>query len=92
MKKKKSPYPKSFAKRLTWRIMLTLLVVMGITSVAITVTGEFVSKILCTEICMELLKSKHGKVRRVLSDVYVAAVNRVPEIEAGRALTGRSFA
>ena len=81
MKKKKSPYPKSFAKRLTWRIMLTLLVVMGITSVAITVTGEFVSKILCTEICMELLKSKHGKVRRVLSDVYVAAVNRVPEIE-----------
>ena len=51
MKKKKAPYPKSFAKRLTWRIMLTLLVVMGFTSIAITMTSESVSKLFCTEIC-----------------------------------------
>ena len=81
MKKKKAPYPKSFAKRLTWRIMLTLLVVMGFTSIAITMTSESVSKLFCTEICTDILKSKHGKVRRILSDVYVASVNRVPEIE-----------
>ncbi len=78
---KKKPYPHSFAKRLTWRIMLTLLVVMGITSAMIfgsaMVTIYAESNVYCTR----LLKNKNKEVRQILSDIYVASTNTIPTIE-----------
>lgn len=80
-KKEKNPYPRSFASRLTWRIMLTLLIVMGITSYFIFVTTWSVVVAESEAYCMEMLKSRNEKIRRLLSDVYVASVNTLPDIE-----------
>ena len=38
-RKSSNPYPKSFGKRLTWRIMLVLFVVMGIPAVIVSYAG-----------------------------------------------------
>ena len=42
-KKNQKPYPRSFAKRLTWRIMLTLFIVMGIISAIIVLIGWMIT-------------------------------------------------
>ena len=54
-KKKKNPYPRSFAKRLTWYIMLTLLVIMGFTSYLIYKLSTAFVLAEAEAICMELL-------------------------------------
>ena len=84
MKKKKktnNPYPRSFAGRLTWRIMLTLLVVMGFTSYLIYAASSSSMEEVTVQYCQEMLNSRCGKIQRALSDIYVASVNTVPDIE-----------
>ncbi len=79
MKKRKKM--RTFAKRLTGRIMIVLLVVMGPASF---ILYEMTSSVVEEEE-MDLYESKLNvsvqKVRRVLSDVYVATRNQVPMIE-----------
>ena len=89
MKKRKEM--RSFAKRLTGRIMLVLLIVMGLASF---VLYEMTSG-LVEEEEMDLYESKLDvsvqKVRRVISDVYVATSNLVPLIEESLDQPDRMF-
>ena len=82
---------RSFAKRLTGRIMLVLLIVMGLASF---VLYEMTSG-LVEEEEMDLYESKLDvsvqKVRRVISDVYVASSNLVPLIEESLDQPDRMF-
>ncbi len=81
-KKEKEGYPRSFAKRLTWRIMLMQLIVMGGISLLI-----FLSAMLAITVSYELfipqvIATKAESVGNKLSEVSVAAINTVPDIEA----------
>ena len=81
MKKKKKRKLRSFAKRLTWGIAITQLVVMGLSSYLIYeltvgfVQGEEI------DLYKGYLKIAHQDIRRVLSDVSVGTINSVSEIE-----------
>ena len=80
-KKDRGPYPKTFAKRLTWRIMVTLFCVMSVVSLiifGIAWAMVYAQAYLLTD---RVLESKRMKIERVLSETYVAAVNTVPDIE-----------
>ena len=80
-KKDRGPYPKTFAKRLTWRIMVTLFCVMSVVSLiifGIAWVMVYAQAYLLTD---RVLESKRMKIERVLSETYVAAVNTVPDIE-----------
>ena len=80
-KKPKGPYPRSFAKRLTWRIMLRMILIMilpvfllfwmgyGVVFSGIVLLGD------------RLVKGEYQTIRRVTSDLYVAATNTAPIIE-----------
>jgi sigma-B regulation protein RsbU (phosphoserine phosphatase) len=80
-KKPTTGYPKSFAKRLTWRIMLRMFIIMifpvfllfwltyGLVAVGVLGISE------------RVLKGEKEEVRRIASDIYMAAVNTAPFIE-----------
>ena len=80
-KKDNGPYPRSFAKRLTWRIMLMLLVVMGITSAIVVLIGGSIALAGISFFCDSRLDYKAKSVEQTLSEVYVATVNTIPDIE-----------
>ncbi len=80
-KKQKRPYKRSFAKRLTWRIMLTLLLVMGITSVLIFQAAMATIDAESEIFCGRLVNDKSKDVRHILSDIFVASTNTIPIIE-----------
>lgn len=77
----KRPYPSSFAKRLTWRIMLTLLLVMGFVSVAIFYAGWGMAATAIQVITNNSIEGIGKKIEYIVSDVYVASVNTIPLIE-----------
>lgn len=79
--KDKRPYPRSFAKRLTWRIMLTLFIVMGIISAIIVYIGWMITLASVTGICNRQLEYRAKIVEQTLTEVYVATINTVPDIE-----------
>ena len=79
-KKNKNPYYRSFAKRLTWRIMLTLLVVMGIISAIIVLICWGIALTSLTGITDRQLEYKAKSVENTLTEVYVATINTVPDI------------
>ena len=81
MSKKKSPYPKSFAKRLTWRIMLRMLIIMGIASYCLFWVGYWTAFGGSAIICNQIMIGADAEVRRMSSDAYVASVNTAPVIE-----------
>ncbi len=77
----KKPYPRSFAKRITWRIMLTMLVVMGIIS---TIVFSVAMDTIYTEsqiLCERFVDVKNVEVQQAISDISVACINTIPEIE-----------
>jgi len=80
-KKQDNKYKRSFAKRLTWRITLILLLVMGVT--AALIFGAAMETIYAESdiFCQTLLKDKSREAHQILSDIYVASKNTVPEIE-----------
>ena len=80
-KKPKSGYPHSFAKRLTWRIMLRMLIFMGIPTVLVFFFFYALVQIGAMEISDRLVSGECEEVRRITSDVYVASVNTAPVIE-----------
>ena len=80
-KKNSNPYPRSCAKRLTWRIMLTLFVVMGIISAIIVSIGWMISLASVSSITDRQLGYKAKSVEKTLTEVYVATINTVPDIE-----------
>ena len=80
-KKNQKPYPRSFAKRLTWRIMLTLFIVMGIISAIIVCICWAITLTSVSGITDRQLEYKAKTVEQILTEVYVATVNTVPDIE-----------
>jgi sigma-B regulation protein RsbU (phosphoserine phosphatase) len=80
-KKNQNPYPRSFAKRLTWRIMLTLFIVMGIISAIIVCICWAITLTSVSGITDRQLEYKAKTVEQILTEVYVATVNTVPDIE-----------
>jgi sigma-B regulation protein RsbU (phosphoserine phosphatase) len=80
-KKDKRPYPRSFAKRLTWRIMLTLFIVMGIISAIIVFIGWVITITGVSGITDRQLEYKAKSVEQTLTELYVATINTVPDIE-----------
>ena len=79
--KNQNPYPRSFAKRLTWRIMLTLFIVMGIISAIIVCICWAITLTSVSGITDRQLEYKAKTVEQILTEVYVATVNTVPDIE-----------
>ncbi|MBQ8127069.1 MAG: SpoIIE family protein phosphatase [Prevotella sp.] len=77
----KGTYPRSFAKRLTWRIMLTMFLVMGVISLIIYGIAWAVTYSQTFLLSNRILANKCMKVEQTLSEVYVASVNTVPDIE-----------
>ncbi len=80
-KKNQNPYPRSFAKRLTWRIMLTLFIVMGFTSVIIVFIGLILTFTAGGFLMKFHLDNQANGVEKVLTEVCVATDNAVPYIE-----------
>ncbi len=80
-KKDKRPYPRSFAKRLTWRIMLTMFIVMGIISAIIVLISWIISLASISGITDRQLSYKAKSVEQKLTEVFVATINTVPDIE-----------
>ena len=80
-KKNQKPYPRSFAKRLTWRIMLTLFIVMGIISSIIVLICWAIALTSVAGITDRQLEYKAKSVEKTLTEVYVATINTVPDIE-----------
>lgn len=81
---KKKPitgYPRSFAKRLTWRIMLRMTIIMGIPMLVVfwIVFGMVI--LAAVSISERILKGENEEVRRITSDLYVSAINTAPIIE-----------
>ena len=80
-KKSTNPYPKSFGKMLTRRIMLRMLVFMGIPSFILFWVIFGSSYMVFEEFGQKILKGRYEEVRRITSDVYVASINTAPFIE-----------
>jgi len=80
-KKTKTGYPKSFAKRLTWRIMLRMIIIMGIPMLLVFWFVYGMVTIGAIGICEYILKGEREEVRRITSDIYVASTNTAPIIE-----------
>ena len=81
VKKKKNNYNSTVAGKLSWRILLTLVVVMGVLSFVIYSLSTVVLISETEDYYENVLKASNEKVRRIISDVYVAAVNTVPQVE-----------
>ena len=80
-KKSANPYPKSFGKRLTRRIMLRMLIFMGIPTCILFFISFSATYFVAELFAKRLLSGKYEVVRRITSDVYVASVNTAPFIE-----------
>jgi len=80
-KKQIKGYPKSFAKRLTCRIMLRMTIIMGIPMVVVFWLVCGLVTLGAIGICEYILKGEREEVRRITSDIYVASTNTAPIIE-----------
>ena len=80
-KKQKSAYPHSFAKRLTWRIMLRMLIFMGIPT-ALVFWGCYVLVYYgAVGICNRLVSGEHEEIRRITSESAAAPQDPPPETQ-----------
>ena len=79
--KSPNPYPKSFGRRLTHRISLRMLIFMGIPSFILFWLSFYAIQIAFWGFGRIWLKGQYEEVRRITSDVYVAAINTAPVIE-----------
>ena len=80
-KKPTTDYPKSFAKRLTWRIMLRMIIIMGIPMVVVFWLIFGMVTMGSVAISERILKGEKEEVRRITSDIYIASTNTAPIIE-----------
>ena len=79
--KDKGPYPKSFAKRLTRRIMVTLFITMSVVSLIIYGIAWIIVMGNAVVLSDSILTNKLQPTEKKLTEVYTAAVNTVPDIE-----------
>ena len=82
MKKKKQPKMRSFAKRLTRRIVLMQLIAMGLASFLIYVFVKDLVKVEELDLYRSYLNTATARVERVLSNISTGTTNHVPEIQA----------
>ena len=80
-KKSDNPYPKSFAKRLTRRIMIRMLIFMGVPMAILFACGYVMTNTFAVLAFWQLTKGQNEAVRRLTSEVMVAANNTAPFIE-----------
>lgn len=80
-KKPTTGYPKSFAKRLTWRIMLRMFLIMIIPVLLLFWLTYGIVALGAMSISERVLKGEKEEVRRITSDLYMAATNTAPFIE-----------
>ncbi len=81
---KKKPitgYPKSFARRLTWRIMLRMFLIMIIPVYLLFWLTYGIVRVGAFSLFDRVLKGEKEEVRRITSDLYMAATNTAPFIE-----------
>ena len=72
---------RSFAYRLTWRIVLAQFITLGLTSGLICLIAMIFLESETTDKYQSHLENSKENMRRVLSDVYVATVNTAPVVE-----------
>ena len=77
----KRHYNRSFAKRLSWRITLALLVAMGISSYLVFIAGESAITESECEVYQSRLRLTSHKVAAVMNEVAAVAANYVPAVE-----------
>ena len=80
-KRNKNPYPRSFAKRLTWRVMLIVIVVMGLVSFWFFFAGWASLMAAAHYVAQKYLEGRNEMIWRSLSEIQVASANTVPRIE-----------
>ena len=80
--KEKKKKTHSFAKRLTWRVVLALLITMSLASYFICRMSMTLIELESDILYHGLLNNTRESLQRVFSDVHVAAVNNAYEIEA----------
>ena len=80
-KKAITGYPRSFAKRLTWRIMLRMFLIMIIPVLLLFWITYGIVALGVTGISDRVLKGEKEEVRRIASDLYMASVNTAAFIE-----------
>lgn len=80
-KKPTNGYPKSFARRLTWRIMLRMFLIMIIPVLLLFWLTYGIVALGAMSISERVLKGEKEEVRRITSDLYMAATNTAPFIE-----------
>ena len=80
-KKSSNPYPKSFGKRLTRRILLRMILFLGIPAFILFGTSFGATYLAANLLGRRMMKAKYEMVRRITSDVYVATINTAPYIE-----------
>ena len=80
-KKPTTGYPKSFARRLTWRIMLRMFLIMIVPVLLLFWLTYGIVAFGALSISERVLKGEKEEVRRIASDLYMAATNTAPFIE-----------
>ena len=80
-KKAITGYPRSFAKRLTWRIMLRMIIIMIIPVLLLFWITYGIVALGVTGISDRILKGEKEEVRRIASDLYMASINTAAFIE-----------
>ena len=80
-KKNVTGYPRSFAKRLTWRIMLRMILIMIIPVFLLFWMTYYIVALGVVGICDRVLKGEKEEVRRIASDLYMASINTAAFIE-----------
>ena len=80
--KKKLPKMRSFAKRLTRRIVLMQFIAMGLASFLIYILVKDLVKVEELDLYQSYLNTATARVERVLSDISTGTTNHVPEIQA----------
>lgn len=80
-KANKKPKVHSFANRLSWWMVFTLLFSMGFVSYSIYKLGAVIAEEELVSHSITLRDLEVEKIRRTLSDFYVGVSNHVPEIE-----------
>ena len=74
-------YPKSFARRLTWRIMLRMFLIMIVPVFLLFWLTYSIVALGALGISERVLKGEKEEVQRITSNIYIAATNTVPFIE-----------
>ena len=80
-KKQTNAYPRSFAKRLTWRIMLRMIIIMGVPVFLLFWLTYAIVALGALGISERILKGKSEQVKGITSDLYMVAINTAPFIE-----------